>query len=201
MDGDHPERAGGILRRGHRERARAHLREVEHHRVVETLEPSGEDGRIGGQGVPANRQRRRDLRTYANQEGIEDVAAAGQGAPRGREIIQVIARARSDRQRRETGTRVEHAVPQAAGGDIEAGGELRLGAQLEDAGAILTDAARGTHDGLQGQARTQRRDVGHAPDRDGVDGDETQSGPEIQTPFDGGDRPDVLAGGHDPGSC
>ena len=74
---------------------------------------------------------------------------------------------------------------------------MGLGAQLEDAGALLTDAARGADDGLQGEARTQRRDVGHAADRDGVHGDDPLDGAEIQTAFDGGDRPHVLAGGED----
>ena len=193
-DGEGAVGAIGGLGRSERERTGTDLGEIEDHRVVEALEATRE----ARAGVVVTDVKRRDhLRGLTRERGVEDVARAGEGAPGGGEIGEVVAGAAGDRERRVARTGVEDAVTQAARGDREGAREAGLRAHLEDAVAALGDAAGGTDDGLEREPGEERRDVCQTSARDRIDRHRARGSAEVDAAFDRGDRADVLGGGHD----
>ena len=140
---------------------------------------------------------RDDLHTRTREGGVEDVARAGEGAPGGAEIGEVVAGTAGDRERRVARTGVEHAISQAARGDREGSREAGLRTHLQDAVTVLGDTAGGADDGLEREPGQERRDVRQAGGSDRIDRDRTRGNAEVDAPFDHGDRADVLGGGHD----
>ena len=197
-DGESTVGAIGGLGRRERQGTGTDLGDIEDHRVIEALEATGE-GRA--RVVVTDVKRRDDLRGLTCEGRVEDVARAGEGAPGGGEIGEVVAGAAGDREGRVTRTGVEDAVTQAACGDGEGAREAGLRAHLEDAGAVLRDTEGGPDDGLERESREERRDVRHAGGGDRIDRHRTRRGSadigEVDAPFDRGDRADVLGGGHD----
>ena len=184
-DGDRAERARSRLGRGQGQRARADLVDQREGHVVEAHE--------------ATREGRVDVVEADVERGItqraEDVARTGETTPGGVLIVEIEARAGVQDEGREARAGVGHAGADAARGDGEVGTEEGLGAEIEHAVAGLGDAAGRADDGLEGERRTERVDIGEAADRDRGDVDRVRRGAEVHAAFEERDRGDVGRGG------